>query len=121
MQARTPKTEVAQAREDTSQIQSYFRHSSSLKTGDNDSNLPIEIVDREIDLRVRGITEHKCTLIFNKQLKMGGGVRDRMKKTAKARAYEQLKTLTRDIPRENLLLKQTRDGLWKVTIKPTNT
>lgn len=121
MQSRTPKTDVAQAREDTSQIQSYFRSTGVLKTGDNDFNLPIEVVNREIDLRLRDINEHKCTIIFNKQLKIGGGVRDRLKKTAKIRAYEQLKYLTRNTPRDNLILKRTKDHLWTAVIKSSNT
>ncbi|CAF0885727.1 unnamed protein product [Rotaria sordida] len=118
MQARTPKDNVAKAREDSSQIKSYFRTTSSSKTASNESEFPIELVEHEIDLRTRGINAHKCTLVFNKQLKMGAGVRDHLKKTAKVRAYEKLKTITRDTPAENLILKQTTDGLWKVIIKP---
>jgi hypothetical protein len=116
MQARTPKDEVAEAREDSSQIKSYFRHTSTSKSGSNDSDLSIELVEHEIDLRTRGVNEHKCTLVFNKQLKMGAGVRDRLKRTAKIRAYEQLKEMTRDTPRDKLILKQTRDGLWKAFV-----
>ncbi len=120
MQARTPKDHVANAREDSSQIKSYFRNTSTSKTGGNDSDLSIELVEHEKDLRSRGITDHKCTLVFNNQLKMGAGARDRIKKTAKIRAYEQLKTMTRDTPIDNLILKQTRDGFWKAVIKPTD-
>jgi len=120
MRARTPKDEVAKAREDSSQIKSYFRHISASKTGSNDSDLSIELVEHEKDLRTRGMNQHKCTLVFNKQLKMGAGTCDRTKRTAKTHAYEQLKTMTRDTPRDNLILKQTRDGLWKAVIKPAD-
>ncbi|CAF3903737.1 unnamed protein product [Rotaria sp. Silwood2] len=109
MQAHTPKDHVAQGREDSSQIKSYFRNTSSSKTASNESEFSIELVEHEIDLRTRGINAHKCTLVFNKQLKMGAGICDRLKKTAKVRAYEKLKRLTRDTPRENLIIKQTRD------------
>ncbi|CAF4879811.1 unnamed protein product [Rotaria sp. Silwood1] len=117
MQGRTPKDDTGKAREDASQIKSYFRNASASKAASNESEFSIELVEHEIDLRTRGINTHKCTLVFNKQLKMGAGIRDRLKKTAKVRAYEKLKTITRDTPRENLILKQTRDGLWKVVIK----
>jgi hypothetical protein len=120
MQARTPKDEVASAREDSSQIKSYFRHISTSKTASNDSDLSIELVEHEKDLRMRRMNQHKCTLVFNKQLKMGAGTCDRMKRTAKIHAYEQLKVMTRATPRDNLILKQTRDGLWKAVIKPTD-
>jgi len=114
MKSRTPKDQPAILREDSSQIKTYFRAS---KSGSSDSDLSIELVEHEIDLRTRGINEHKCTLVFNKQLKMGGGICDRIKKTAKVRAYEKLKIMTRDTPRENLILKQTQDGLWNADIK----
>ncbi len=120
MHDRTPIDEVAKAREDSSQIKSYFRKSNASKTITNDLELSIELVEHEIDLRTRGLTDHKCTLVFNKQLKMGGGVCDRLKRTAKVRAYKQLVTMTRDTPRENLIVRQTRDGMWKAVIKPTN-
>lgn len=118
MQARTPIDSSAKVREDSSQIKSYFRNTTSSKASANESEFSIELVEHEIDLRTRGRNEHKCTLVFNKQLKMGAGVRDRLKKTAKVRAYEKLKTLTRDTPREYLSIKPTRDGLWKVVIIP---
>ncbi|CAF3390409.1 unnamed protein product [Rotaria socialis] len=118
MLARTPKDHVAKAREDSSQIKSYFRNTIVSKTGNNDTEFSIELVEHEIDLRTRGINEHKCTLVFNKQLKVGSGIRDRLKRSAKVRAYEKLKTFTRDAPRENLVLKPTKDGLWKVVMKP---
>ena len=117
MQARTPYDDVAKGREDSSQIKSYFRGINASKTTSNDSEMSIELVEHEKDLRSRRIHAHKCTLVFNKQLKMGNGVRDRLKRTAKIRAYEQLKTMTRDTPRENLILKPTRDGIWKAVIK----
>ncbi len=121
MQARTPKDQVAKVREDSSQIKSYFRNTNASKTGSNtDSDFPIELVEHEIDLRTRGTNEHKCTLVFNKLLKMGVGARDRLKKTAKIRAYDKLKTMTRDTPREYLVIKPTRDGLWKAVDKSTN-
>lgn len=115
MQARTPKDQVAKLREDSSQIKSYFRQINPSKTSTGtEADFSIELVEHEIDLRTRGFNEHKCTLVFNKLLKMGVGARDRLKKTAKVRAYEKLKTMTRDTPRENLVIKPTRDGLWKV-------
>ncbi len=117
MQARTPIDQTAKFREDSSQIKSYFRKTNASKSGNNDADLSIELVEHEIDLRTRGINEHKCTLVFNKQLKMGAGTRDRIKRTAKIRAYEKLKTMTRDTPRENLIVKQTQDGLWKADIQ----
>lgn len=115
---RTPKDQIAKAREDSSQIKSYFRTVTGTKAASSDSEFSIELVEHEIDLRTRGVNEHKCTLVFNKLLKMGAGTRDRLKKTAKVRAYEKLKALTRDVPRENLILKPTHDGLWKVVVKP---
>jgi hypothetical protein len=120
MQARTPLDQVAKGREDSSQIKTYFRTINPSKTATNDSEISIELVEHEIDLRARKMNEHKCTLVFNKQLKMGAGERDRIKKTAKIRAYEKLKTMTRDTPRENLILKHTQDGLWKAVIKRTD-
>jgi hypothetical protein len=120
MQARAPKDHVARAREDSSQIKSYFRYTNTSKLCNNDSEASIELVEHEIDLRTRGINEHKCTLVFNKQLKMGAGIHDRIKKTAKVRAYEKLKIMTRETPQESFILKQTRDGLWKAVIKPTD-
>lgn len=121
MQARTPKDQLAKHREDSSQIKSYFRQINPSKTTANESDFSIELVEHEIDLRTRGMNEHKCTLVFNKLLKMGVGARDRLKKTAKNRAYEKLKTMTRDTPREHLVIKPTRDGLWKaVNISSNN-
>jgi hypothetical protein len=120
MQSRTPVDQVAKGREDSSQIKTYFRTINPSKTATNDSEISIELVEHEIDLRARKMNEHKCTLVFNKQLKMGAGERDRIKKTAKIRAYEKLKTMTRDTPRENLILKHTQDGLWKAVIKRTD-
>ena len=114
MLARTPKDHVAELREDSSQIKSYFRQTNSSKTSGIESEISIELVEHEIDLRTRGLNEHKCTLVFNKLLKMGVGARDRLKKTAKIHAYDNLKIMTRDTPREHLVIKPTRDGLWKV-------
>ncbi|UJR28003.1 hypothetical protein I4U23_009261 [Adineta vaga] len=116
MQDRTPKDDVAKAREDSSQIKSYFRNVNTSKFGSNDMESVLELVEHEIDLRTRKMTDHKCTLVFNKQLKMGAGVCDRLKRTAKVRAYKQLITLTRDTPREYLKVKPTKDGFWKVII-----
>ena len=116
MQTRTPKDPVGKAREDSSQIKSYFRHTAASRTSHSDSEMSIELVEHEMDLRTRGMNEHKCTLVFNKLLKMGAGTRDRIKKTAKVRAYDKLKTMTRETPREAILLKQTRDGLWKAVM-----
>jgi hypothetical protein len=121
MQARTPKDQLAKVREDSSQIKSYFRNTNSSKSSNNpDSDFSIELVEHEIDLRTRGTNEHKCTLVFNKLLKMGVGARDRLKKTAKIHAYDKLKSMTRDIPRECLVIKPTRDGLWKAVEKSSN-
>lgn len=114
MQARTPKDHTAKLREDSSQIKSYFRLTNPSKSTGTESEFSIELVEHEIDLRTRGLNEHKCTLVFNKLLKIGVGARDRLKRTAKIRAYEKLKTMTRDTPREHLVIKPTRDGLWKV-------
>ena len=58
MQDRTPKEDVAKAREDSSQIKSYFRKNHASKSGNNDADLSIELVEHEIDLRTRGINEH---------------------------------------------------------------
>lgn len=116
MRDRTPKDDVAKAREDSSQIKSYFRNPIASKHGSTETESALELVEHEIDLRTRNMTDHKCTLVFNKQLKMGAGVCDRLKRTAKIRAYKQLMTLTRDTPREYLKLKPTKDGFWKVII-----
>ena len=110
MQSRMPKDEQAKVREDSSQMRSYFRNTSLSKTS-------IELVEHEKDLRSRKMNKHKCTLVFNKLLKMGEGSCDSLKKTAKFLAYEKLKMMTRDTPREKLVLKLTRDGLWKAVIK----
>ena len=118
MKARTPRDSTANGREDSSQIKSYFRNNNASKSsGSNDSDANIELVEHEMDLRTRGINEHKCTLVFNKQLKIGVGARDRIKKTAKARAYENFKTIAREMSRDALTVKQTRDGLWKTVFK----
>jgi hypothetical protein len=119
MQARTPRDPLAKSREDSSQIKSYFRNVGTSKSNTNDADGLLELVEHEIDLRTRGIHEHKCTLVFNKQLKFGVGARDRIKRAAKVRAYEHLKTMTRDTSRDALQVKQTRDGLWKVVMKST--
>ncbi|CAF0860432.1 unnamed protein product [Adineta steineri] len=120
MQDRTPVDDVAKAREDSSQIKSYFRNKSTSNINGNCLELPIELVEHEIDLRTRHRAEHKCTLVFNKQLKMGGGVCDRIKKTAKVLAYKQLITMTRTTPREYLIVKPTKDKLWKAVMRPMN-
>ena len=114
MKARTPADPVSKAREDSSQIKSYFR----IPKSSNESAVHIELVEHEVDLRTRGMNEHKCTLVFNKLLKVGVGARDRIKKTAKVLAYERLKTLTRETSREQLVVKSTRDGLWKAVVRP---
>ena len=119
MKARTPRDPKALAREDSSQIKSYFRITNVSKPAPINSDLTIELVEHEMDLRTRGINEHKCTLVFNKLLKIGPGSRDRIKKTAKVLAYENLKKITRDTPRGMLTVKQTRDGLWKTIVKST--
>ena len=122
MRSRIPKDQLAKAREDSSQIKSYFRNTNVSKSSNipDSTDFPIELVEHEIDLRTRGTNEHKCTLVFNKLLKMGVGARDRLKKTAKIRAYENLKVMTRDIPREYLIIKPTHDGLWKAVEKSSN-
>lgn len=116
MASRTPRDAKSVAREDPSQIKSYFRLINPSKICSNDNDFAIELVEHEIDLRTRGVNEHKCTLVFNKMLKFGLGARDRIKKTAKVIAYENLKKLTRETPRDALTVKQTKDGLWKVSI-----
>lgn len=118
MKSRTPNDPVAKSREDASQIKSYFRVARPSNKPSNESSIHIELVEHEVDLRTRGMNEHKCTLVFNKQLKVGVGVRDRIKRTAKVLAYERFKVLTRETPRENLSIKSTHDGLWKVVVKP---
>ena len=120
MQARTPKDETAMGREELNQIKSYFRNTNRSKVAGSDSDIVIELVEREIDLRARGGIEHKCTLMFNDKLIVGAGIRDRLKKNAKALAYEFLKTITRNTPRENLILKPTIKKRWKVVIKSTD-
>lgn len=117
MKAHMPRDPVAKAREDPSQVKSYFRVSKSSAKPSHGSDVHIELVEQEIDLRTRGINEHKCTLVFNKQLKMGPGARDRLKKTAKVLAYERLKRMTRETAREALTVKPTRDGLWKAVVQ----
>ena len=107
MQTRIPKDEIANEREDSSQIKSYFRNTTTSRTTSSDSDFFMELVEREIDLRARGTNEYKCTLIFNNILKIGDGVRDRLKRTAKIRAHEHFKAITRNTPRENLMLKAT--------------
>ncbi|CAF5119827.1 unnamed protein product, partial [Rotaria sp. Silwood1] len=118
MQARTPNDQLKKALEDPSQIKSYFYNTSSSKTASDKSELKIELVEQYFDLRARSINAHKFKLIFNKQLKIGGGICDSLQKTAVARAYEILKTITRDTPRENVIIKKTHDGLWKAVVKP---
>ncbi|CAF1621323.1 unnamed protein product [Adineta ricciae] len=116
MRDRTPKDDVAKAREDSSQIKSYFRNPNTSKHGSTELESALELVEHEIDLRTRNMSNHKCTLVFNKQLKMGAGVCDRLKRTAKVLAYKQLMTMTRDTPREYLKVKPTKDGFWKAII-----
>ncbi|CAF1621300.1 unnamed protein product [Adineta ricciae] len=116
MRDRTPKDDVAKAREDSSQIKSYFRNPNTSKHGSIEPESALELVEHEIDLRTRNMSNHKCTLVFNKQLKMGAGVCDRLKRTAKVLAYKQLMTMTRDTPREYLKVKPTKDGFWKAII-----
>ncbi|CAF4950143.1 unnamed protein product, partial [Rotaria sp. Silwood1] len=118
MQARTPNDQLKKALEDPSQIKSYFYNTSSSKTASDKSELKIELVEQYFDLRARSVNAHKFKLIFNKQLKIGGGICHSLQKTAVARAYEILKTITRDTPRENVIIKKTHDGLWKAVVKP---
>ena len=120
MKSRTPRDEISRSREDSSQIKSYFRNTNAGKSGSNESDILIELVEHEKDLRTRGINEHKCTLVFNKLLKMGVGTRDRIKKTAKMRAYENFKAMTRDTARDALIVKETRDGMWKAVLRSTD-
>lgn len=118
MQERAPKDRMARFREDPSQIKTYFRNTNTAKANATQAPVRMELVEHEIDLRARKQSEHKCTLVFNDELKMGAGVCDRLKKTAKKLAYEQLVAMTRDIPREDLLLKKLQRG-WKAVIRPT--
>ncbi|CAF3793681.1 unnamed protein product [Rotaria sp. Silwood1] len=110
------KDTLEEAHEDPTTIKSYFRTTSSTKATTNDSECAIHLVEHEINLDKYGIKGYKCTLIFNKILKVGAGTRDRLKKNAKLLAYEELKSLTRKTPKENLVLKKTRDNFWKVAI-----
>ncbi|CAF2937527.1 unnamed protein product [Rotaria sp. Silwood2] len=120
MQARARKDTLEEAHEDPTTIKSYFRTTSSTKATTNDSECAIDLVEHEINLHKYGIKGYKCTLIFNKSLKVGAGTRDRLKKNTKLLAYEELKSLTRKTPKENLVLKKTRDGFWNVAIKVMN-
>ncbi|CAF3776305.1 unnamed protein product [Rotaria sp. Silwood1] len=92
MQARARKDTLEEAHEDPTTIKSYFRTTSSTKATTNDSECAIHLVEHEINLDKYGIKGYKCTLIFNKILKVGAGTRDRLKKNAKLLAYEELKT-----------------------------
>ena len=118
MQERAPKDDIVRAREDPSQMKTYFRNTNLSKLNATHADVRMELVEHEIDLRIRKQNEHKCTLVFNDELKMGSGVCDRMKKTAKKLAYRQLITMTRETPREDLILKKLKRG-WKAVIRPT--
>ena len=69
MQIRITKHEIANEREDSSQIKSYFPNTTTYtctsRTAGTDSGFFIELVEREINLLACGTNEHKCALIFN--------------------------------------------------------